>query len=146
MRCLYIFLINAVSYFICKYFLQFQELYFCLVYGFLCCGFPCGSDDKESVCNARDTGSILGLGRSPGEENGNPLQCTCIENTMAMELPGVGHNWVTMPSLSLFCAKGFKFNYSPFVYFCFYCHWPRRWVKKDLATTYAKRCSASVFL
>ena len=35
--------------------------------------FPCGSDGKASVCNAGDWGSIPGLGRSPGEGNGNPL-------------------------------------------------------------------------
>ena len=37
-------------------------------------GFPGGSDGKESACNAGDPGSIPGLGRSPGEGNGNPLQ------------------------------------------------------------------------
>ena len=37
-------------------------------------GFPGGSDSKESACNAGDLGSILGLGRSPGEENSNSLQ------------------------------------------------------------------------
>ena len=36
-------------------------------------GFPGSSDGKESVCNAGDLGSIPGLGRSPGEGNGNPL-------------------------------------------------------------------------
>ena len=36
-------------------------------------GFPCGSDGKESSCNAGDTSLIPGLGRSPGEWNGNPL-------------------------------------------------------------------------
>ena len=36
-------------------------------------GFPGSSDGKESTCNAGDLGSIPGLGRSPGEENGNPL-------------------------------------------------------------------------
>ena len=35
---------------------------------------PGGSDSKESACNAGDLGSIPGLGRSPGEGNGNPLQ------------------------------------------------------------------------
>ena len=35
-------------------------------------GFPGGSDGKASACNAGDTGSIPGLGRSPGEGNGNP--------------------------------------------------------------------------
>ena len=37
---------------------------------------------KESACNAGDRGSILGSGRSPGERNGNPPQCSCLENSM----------------------------------------------------------------
>ena len=44
-------------------------------------GFPNGSCSKESVCSAgdtRDMGSIPGLGRFPGEGNGNPLQCSCL--------------------------------------------------------------------
>ena len=45
-------------------------------------GFPGGSDGKQSACNARDQGSIPGSGRSPGEENGNPLQDSCLENSM----------------------------------------------------------------
>ena len=48
--------------------------------GFL--GFPGGAVGKESVCNAGDPGSIPGLGRSPGEGNGNPLQYPCLENPM----------------------------------------------------------------
>ena len=43
-------------------------------------GFLGGSGCKESACNARDLGSISGLGRSPGEGNGNPLQYSCLEN------------------------------------------------------------------
>ena len=43
-------------------------------------GFSGGSDGKESACNAGDQGSILGLGRSPGEGNGNPLQYSCLGN------------------------------------------------------------------
>ena len=43
-------------------------------------GFPGGSDGKESACNAGDPGLISGLGRSPGERNGNPLQYSCLEN------------------------------------------------------------------
>ena len=47
----------------------------------LCSGpYPGGADGKESACNAGDLGSIPGLGRSPGEGNGNPLQCSCLEN------------------------------------------------------------------
>ena len=42
--------------------------------------FPGGSDGKVSVYNAGDPGSIAGLGRSPGEGNGNPLQDYCLEN------------------------------------------------------------------
>ena len=44
--------------------------------------FPSGSDGKVSVYNAGDPGSIPGLGRSPGEGNGNPLQDYCLENPM----------------------------------------------------------------
>ena len=40
------------------------------------------SDGKESPCNAGDPGSVPGLGESPGEGNGNPLQYTCLENPM----------------------------------------------------------------
>ena len=45
-------------------------------------GFPCGSAGKESACNAGDTGSIPGSGRSPGEGNGSELQYSCLENSM----------------------------------------------------------------
>ena len=39
-------------------------------------------DGKASAYKAADLGSIPGLGRSPGEGNGNPLQCSCLENSM----------------------------------------------------------------
>ena len=42
--------------------------------------FPGGSDGKESTCNAGDAGLIPGLGGSPGEETGHPLQYSCLEN------------------------------------------------------------------
>ena len=45
-------------------------------------GFPGGSEDKASACKAGDPGSIPGLGRSPGEGNGNPLQYSSLENPM----------------------------------------------------------------
>ena len=47
-----------------------------------CVGFPCGSAVKESACNAGDLGSIPGLGRSPGEGTGYPLQNSGLENAM----------------------------------------------------------------
>ena len=42
--------------------------------------FPGGSDGRESACNAGDLGSVPGLGRSPAEGNGNPLQYSCLGN------------------------------------------------------------------
>ena len=45
-------------------------------------GFPCGSGGKESACNVGDLGSSSGLGRSPGEGKGYPLQYSGLENYM----------------------------------------------------------------
>ena len=45
-------------------------------------GVPGGSDSKVSACNVEDLGLIPGLGRSPGEGNGNLLQYSCLENSM----------------------------------------------------------------
>ena len=45
-------------------------------------GFPGGSDGKEYACNVGDLGSWAGLGRSPGEGNGYPLQYSGLENSM----------------------------------------------------------------
>ena len=47
--------------------------------------FPGGSDSKVSACNAGDLGSIPGLGKRPGEGNGNPLQYSCLEDSMDRE-------------------------------------------------------------
>jgi len=58
-------------------------------------GFPCGSAGKESACNPEDLGSVLGLGRYPGEGKGYPLQCSGMENSMDSNSPWghrVGHN------------------------------------------------------
>ena len=54
-------------------------------------GFPGGSDGKESVCNAGDLVSVPGLGRSPGEGNGYPVQYSCLENFMDR-----GNWWATV--------------------------------------------------
>ena len=53
-------------------------------------GFPGGSVVKET-CNGRDPGLIPGLGRSPGDGNGNPLQYSCLENSMGR---GIWHTAV----------------------------------------------------
>ena len=44
-------------------------------------GFHGGSDSEESTCKAGDPGSVSGLGRSPVERNGNPLQYSCLKNS-----------------------------------------------------------------
>ena len=45
-------------------------------------GFPGSSNGKESACNAGDPGSVPGLGRTPGEGHGNPLQYSCLRATI----------------------------------------------------------------
>ena len=52
-------------------------------------GCPGGSDGKESAHNVEDLGSIPGLGRSPGEGKGHPLQCSCLENSIVCIVHGV---------------------------------------------------------
>ena len=54
------------------------------IYSTLFGGFPGDSDSKESTCNA-DLVSIPGLGKSPGDGNSNPLQCSCLENPVDRE-------------------------------------------------------------
>ena len=57
-------------------------------------GFPGSSADKESACNVGDPGLIPGLGRSPGEGNGYPVQYSGLENSMdfSMGSQRVGHD------------------------------------------------------
>ena len=50
--------------------------------------FPGGSDGKESACKVRDPDSTPGLGVSPGEGNGYPLQYSCLEKSPRTEEPG----------------------------------------------------------
>ena len=68
--------------------------------------FPRWLRGKESACNAGDAGDaalIPGLGRSPGEGNGNPLQCSCLGNPMDKEPAGYspqGHKESDMTKLT----------------------------------------------
>ena len=55
-------------------------------------GFLCGSASKESTCNVGDLGSIPGLGKSPGEGKGYPLQYSGLENSMDYTVRGVAKN------------------------------------------------------
>ena len=70
-------------------------------------GFPGGSEDKVSACNAGDLGSIPGLGRSPGEGNDNPLQYSCLENPMDR-----GAQWATVHGVAKSQTRLSDFTYS----------------------------------
>ena len=76
-------------------------------------GFPGGSDSKVSACNEGDPGSIARSGRSPGEGNGTPLQCSCLENPMD------GGTW---QAAVLGVAKS-RTRLSDFTFM----HWRRKW-------------------
>ena len=65
---------------------------------------PSGSDGKVSAYNAEDPGSIPGLGRSPGEGNGNPLQYSCLGNPMdrgawQVTVHGITESWTQLNGL-----------------------------------------------
>ena len=78
--------------------------------------FPGSSEGKECACNAGDPGSILGLGRYCGEGNGNPLQYSCLENSVnrgACGLPSMGlqrvrYYWVTNTFTLMGCFSQFS--------------------------------------
>ena len=78
--------------------------------------FPGGPDGEESDFSAVVSGSILGSGRSPGEGNGNPLQYSCLENSMdrgawrAM-VPGVTQSQTPLSNNTF--TKGTKTNTLP---------------------------------
>ena len=59
-------------------------------------GFPCGSAGKEITCNVGDLGSIPGLGRSPGEGKGYPLQYSGLENSMDCVVQGGTKSWTRL--------------------------------------------------
>ena len=68
-------------------------------------GFPCGSAGKEPACSAGDLSSIPGLGRSPREGNGDPLQYSGLENPMDRgawwaAVYGVAQSWTRLKRLS----------------------------------------------
>ena len=59
-------------------------------------GFPCGLAGKESACSVGDLGLIPGLGRSPGEGKGYPLQYSGLENSMDCIVHGVAKSWTRL--------------------------------------------------
>ena len=86
-------------------------------------GFPGGSAGKESPCNAGDPGSIPGLGRSPGEGNGYPLQCSCLENFMNRRawqdtILGVTKSGTWLSTHSMYIVISFPFGWLKIIIWC----------------------------
>ena len=67
--------------------------------------FPCGSAGKESACNVGDLGSIPGLGRSPGEGRGSPLQYSGLENSMESIVQGVAESQIRLTDIDFTSQK-----------------------------------------
>ena len=66
----------------CSAFPFVQDYFFFSFWSVLKFSFPSGSDSKEPACNTGDLGSICRSRRFPGEGNGNPLQYSCLENSV----------------------------------------------------------------
>ena len=96
-------------------------------------GFPCGSAGKESACNVRDLGSIPGLGRSPGEGKGYPLQYSGLENSTDCIVHGVAKSrtWLrdfhslTPTSLSSSCPAEYLWTHGQQ-------DWDALWISRSL--------------
>ena len=65
-------------------------------------GFPCGSAGKEFTCNAGDPDLIPGLGRSPGEGKGYPLQYSGLENSIDCIVHGVSKSQTQLSNFHLY--------------------------------------------
>ena len=74
-------------------------------------GFPCGSTGKESAYNVGDLGSIPGLGRSPGEGKGYPLQYSGLQNSMDYIVYGVAKSRTQMSGFHLHSHTHMSFKY-----------------------------------
>ena len=101
-------------------------------------GFPCGSEGKESACNAGDLGSIPGLGRSPGEGEGYQLQYSGLENSMDCIVPGVAKSRTRLNNfhfhLFIFGCTGSLLLCAGFLYW-------GRWGLLSICNAQASRCS-----
>ena len=68
----------------------------CILSIIISMGFPCVSADKESACDAGDLASVPGLGRSPGEGKGYPVQYSGLENSVGCIVHGVAKSWTQL--------------------------------------------------
>ena len=92
-------------------------------------GFLCGSAGKETICNARDLGSISGLGRSPREGKGYPFQYSGLENVMDYTIHGVTKSWTQLNNFHFhkmffhLCPFPFLSPMSKFLVHTFFTSW-----------------------
>ena len=92
---------------------------------FIVTGFPCGSAGKESACNAGDPSSIPGLGRSPGEGKGYPLQYSGLENSIDCIVQGVTKSWTRLSDFHFHFLLSYLDSFFLMCVsftFTFYCH------------------------
>ena len=100
-------------------------------------GFPCGSASKEFACNMGDLGSIPGLGRSPGEGKGYPLQYSGLENFLDCVVRGVAESDMT-ERLSLYNVDSLAKN-------CLTCRMGLRPIK-DICIVYEQHLLLQYFV
>ena len=88
--------------------------------------FCLGSEVIYSACNAGDLGSIPGLGRSPGEGNGNPLQCSCLEKeSHGQRSHGIAKSQTGLSNLTNFNLGKVEQDGISMTGSLFYFHWLR---------------------
>ena len=73
---------------------------------------------QETICNVGDSGSIPGLGRSPGEESSYPLQYSGLENSMDCIIQGVGHDWASFSVSRMVVFYSLNLFHQTFTCFC----------------------------
>ena len=93
--------------------------------------FACGSAGKESACNVGDLGSIPGLGRSPGEGKGFPLQYSGLENSMGCIVHGVAKSLTRLSDFHFhtitLSEDTLNLNLHPYNNVAFFFFWPCPW-------------------
>ena len=92
-----------------------------LVHLMLSLGLPCGSAGKETVCSAGDLSLIPGLGRSPGEGKGYPLQYSGLENSMECIVHGVANSQTWLSDFHFYFQMSLRLSSFLLILFSLFC-------------------------